>query len=289
MKFWQNVAFSESEQLIDVAKLAEQLGFCGISTADHIVTPATIESPYPYAADGKAWWDPNTHFPDDWGMYCALAQHTTTLRFMPMVYVVPARDPFTLAKAISTAAFFSDDRVVLGVGVGWMAEEFSLTGQSFTNRGKRTDEMLDVMARLMAGGMVEHHGTYFDFAPVQMAPAVRSPVPVWIGGHSDVALARAARHDGWLGVNYDFDEIAPLLAKLAECRKQAGREHLPFETLVSLNEVPTVDAVKRLGDMGVTGYNNPPWLFNGIVSSDFATKRATLEAFAEQVIAPING
>ena len=78
MKFWQNVAFSETEQLIDVAKIAEQAGFHGLTTADHIITPATIESTYPYAADGKAWWDPNTHFPDDWGMYCALAQHTTT-------------------------------------------------------------------------------------------------------------------------------------------------------------------------------------------------------------------
>ncbi|CAB4831581.1 MAG: TIGR03619 family F420-dependent LLM class oxidoreductase [Actinobacteria bacterium] len=288
VKFWQNVAFSETEQLIDVAKIAEQVGFHGLTTADHIITPAVIESTYPYAADGKAWWDPNTHFPDDWGMYCALSQHTTTLRFMPMVYIVPARDPFTLAKAISTAAFFSNDRVVLGVGVGWMAEEFTLTGQSFTNRGKRTDEMLEVMALLMAGGMVEYHGTHFEFAPVQMAPATRVPVPVWIGGHSDIALKRAARHDGWIGVNYDFDDIAPLLAKLTEFRKHAERDHLPFETLVTLNEVPTADAVKRLRDMGVTGYNNPPWLFNGIVTSDLATKRATLESFATDVIAKIN-
>jgi len=289
MKFWQNVAFSESEQLIDVAKIAEAVGFHGVTTADHIVTPATIDSPYPYAPDGKAWWDPNTHFPDDWGMYCALAQHTTTLQFAPMVYIVPARDPFTLAKAISTAAFFSDNRVVLGVGVGWMSEEFDLTGQSFRNRGRRTDEMLDVMAKLMAGGMVEHHGTYFDFPPMQMAPAVSKPVPVWIGGHSDIALQRAARHDGWIGVNYDFEDIPPLLAKLTEFRKRAGRDHLPFETLVTLNELPDVDVVARLRDLGITSYNNPPWLFNGIVSSDLATKRATLEEFAEKIIRPVNG
>lgn len=289
MKFWQNVAFSETEQLIDVVKLIEELGYFGITTADHVVTPATIDSPYPYAPDGKAWWDPNTHFPETWAMYSALAQHTTNLHFMPMVYIVPMRDPFTLAKAISTAAFFSNDRVALGVGVGWMAEEFHLTGQSFTNRGRRTDEMLEVMAKLMAGGMVDHHGRYYDVAPIQMAPAVRRPVPFYIGGHSDAALQRAARHDGWVGVHYELDEVPPLLAKLHEFRKQAQRDHLPYEIIIALNQRPTPDAVKRLRDMGVTGYNNPPWLFDGITSSDFATKRASLEAFAEAVIVPVNG
>lgn len=289
MKFWQNVAFSETEQLVDVAKIAEELGFFGLATADHLITPAEINSPYPYAADGKAWWDPNTHFPDTWAMYSALAQHTTALHFMPTIYIVPMRDPFTLAKSVSTAAFFSNNRVILGLGVGWMAEEFVLTGQSFTNRGRRTDEMLDVMAKLMAGGMVEYHGTFYDFPPMQMAPATTKPVPVWIGGHSDAALRRAARHDGWIGVNYDFETLVPLLTKLATERARVGNADKPFDIFVTLNEVPDVDTVKRLGDLGVTSYNNPPWLFEGIVSSTLAEKRASLERFAERLIRPING
>jgi len=289
MKFWQNVAFSETEQLVEVAKIAEELGFFGLATADHLITPVEINSPYPYAADGKAWWDPNTHFPDTWAMYSALAQHTTALHFMPTIYIVPMRDPFTLAKSVSTAAFFSNNRVILGLGVGWMAEEFVLTGQSFTNRGRRTDEMLDVMAKLMAGGMVEHHGTFYDFPPMQMAPATSKPVPVWIGGHSDAALRRAARHDGWIGVNYDFETLVPLLRKLATERARVGNTDKPFDIFVTLNEVPDVDTVKRLGDLGVTSYNNPPWLFEGIVSSTLAEKRASLERFAERLIRPING
>ena len=98
MKFFQNVAFSESEHLIEVAKIAEELGFFGLATADHLITPATINSTYPYAPDGKAWWDPNTHFPETWSMYSVLAQHTTNLHFMPTIYIVPMRDPFTLAE-----------------------------------------------------------------------------------------------------------------------------------------------------------------------------------------------
>jgi probable F420-dependent oxidoreductase len=289
MKFFQNVAFSETDQLIEVAKMAEELGFFGLATADHLITPATINSTYPYAPDGKAWWDPNTQFPETWAMFSVLAQHTTNLHFMPTIYIVPMRDPFTLAKSISTAAYFSDNRAILGLGVGWMAEEFALTGQSWTNRGKRTDEMLEVMAKLMAGGMVEHHGTYYDFPPIQMAPATTKPVPVWVGGHTDAALRRAARNDGWIGVNYDYDDIPPLIAKLTEERKRAGTDHKSFDIFVTLNELPDADTVKRLRDFGVTAYNNPPWLFNGIVTSDLATKRATLEEFAEKLIRPING
>ena len=289
MKFFQNVAFSETDQLIEVAKIAEELGFFGLATADHLITPATINSTYPYAPDGKAWWDPNTHFPETWSMFSVLAQHTANLHFMPTIYIVPMRDPYTLAKSISTAAYFSDNRVILGLGVGWMAEEFTLTGQSWTNRGKRTDEMLEVMAKLMAGGMVEHHGTYYDFPPMQMAPATTKPVPVWVGGHTDAALRRAARNDGWIGVNYDYDDLVPLIAKLTEERKRAGTDHKPFEIFATLNELPDADTVKRLRDAGVTAYNNPPWLFNGIVTSDLATKRATLEEFAEKLIRPING
>lgn len=289
MKFWQNVAFSETEQLVDVAKIAEELGFFGLATADHLITPAEINSPYPYAPDGKAWWDPNTHFPDTWAMYSALAQHTTTLHFMPTIYIVPMRDPFTLAKSISTAAFFSNNRVILGLGVGWMAEEFALTGQSWKNRGRRTDEMLDVMAKLMAGGMVEHHGLFYDFPPMQMAPATTKPVPVWIGGHSDAALRRAARNDGWIGVNYDFETLVPLLKKLDAERARVPDTNKPFDIFVTLNEVPDVDTVRRLEDLGVTSYNNPPWLFEGIVSSSLEEKRASLERFAERLIRPING
>ena len=289
MKFWQNVAFSETEQLVDVAKIAEELGFFGLATADHLITPAEINSPYPYAPDGKAWWDPNTHFPDTWAMYSALAQHTTTLHFMPTIYIVPMRDPFTLAKSLSTAAFFSNNRVILGLGVGWMAEEFALTGQSWKNRGRRTDEMLDVMAKLMAGGMVEHHGLFYDFPPMQMAPATTKPVPVWIGGHSDAALRRAARNDGWIGVNYDFETLVPLLKKLDAERARVPDTNKPFDIFVTLNEVPDVDTVRRLEDLGVTSYNNPPWLFEGIVSSSLEEKRASLERFAERLIRPING
>src|SRR5688572_14237415 len=112
MKFYQNVAYSETDQLSEVAKIAEELGFCGLATADHLITPATNNSTYPYAPDGKAWWDPNTHFPETWSMFSVLAQHTTNLHFMPTIYIVPMRDPYTLAKSISTAAYFSDNRVI---------------------------------------------------------------------------------------------------------------------------------------------------------------------------------
>ena len=113
--------------------------------------------------------------------------------------------------------------------------------------------------------------------------------PTCLAPDATSALRRAARNDGWIGVNYDYDDLVPLIAKLTEERKRAGTDHKPFEIFATLNELPDADTVKRLRDVGVTAYNNPPWLFNGIVTSDLATKRATLEEFAEKLIRPING
>lgn len=288
MRFWQAVAFTETEQLVDIARAADELGFAGLTLADHLVTPATIDSPYPYAADAKAYWDPSTDFPDPWVLAAVLAQATTRLRFMTYVYVLPMRDVFTVAKAVSTAAVLSDNRVMLGVGVGWMAEEFELTGQAFRNRGRRTDEMLEVLAKLLTGEMVEHHGEQIDFSPVQLAPAPSKPVPVTVGGHSDAALRRAARADGWLGVNYDPDDVPGVLARLARARADAGTADRPYEVLLALNAPPDVDVYRRLADAGVTAVVNPPWMFHGVPKSSFAYKRETMERFAETYIGPLS-
>jgi probable F420-dependent oxidoreductase len=199
MNFWQSVSFTETEQIVDIAKIAESVGFYGVSFAEHLVTPADIGSKYPYTADGNVWWDPAAHWPDVWGMATAVASHTSRIHLTATIYILPLREPFTAAKAISTAAYLSNNRVINGIGVGWMEEEFRLTGQDFHNRGRRTDEMLEVMEKLLSGAMVEHHGEFYDFEPIQMSPAPSARVPVWVGGDSPAALRRAARNDGWIG------------------------------------------------------------------------------------------
>jgi probable F420-dependent oxidoreductase len=289
MEFWQSIAFTETDQLIEIARIAEEVGFTGVGIAEHLVTPQTIRARYPYTEDGHVWWDPNAHFPEPWALVSMLASHTTTLRFVTTIYVLPMHDLFSAAKSISTAAYLSGNRIIAGVAVGWMEDEFRLTGQDFHTRGRRTDEMLAVMARLFEGGMVEHHGEFFDFPPVQMAPVPTAPVPVYIGGEADAALRRAARHDGWFaGGPYSADRVIGYVERIQRFRTEAGTDGRDFGVICGLSTPPDLDTYKRLRDHGVTGITNVPWYYQGVPTSTVAHKRETMERFAEQFIAPLS-
>jgi probable F420-dependent oxidoreductase len=288
MKFWQSIAFAETDQLAEICGIAEELGYEGVALAEHLVTPAHIRSRYPYSPDGAIWWDPAQHWLDNWVLAAYLAARTTRLRFVTGVYILPLRDPFTAAKAVASAAYLSGNRVILGFGVGWMKDEFELTGQEFRTRGRRTDEMLEVMAKLWSGRMVEHHGEFYDFPPVQMAPAPTERLPVIAGGHSDAALRRAARCDGWFGADaYQPDALPPILAKLRGYRREHGDDAGAFEIIVGLGVPPTVDLLKRLRDDGVTGFVNVPWYYQGMPESTIEWKREAMERCASDLMIPL--
>jgi probable F420-dependent oxidoreductase len=286
LKFWQSIAFAETEQLSELCLAAEELGFEGVCLAEHLVTPQKLRQPS--AERGGLWWEPTQHWFENWVLAGWLAAQTTRLRFVTGVYVLPLRDPFTAAKAVSSAAFLSGDRIVFGFGVGWMQEEFDLTGQDYRTRGRRTDEMLEVMAKLWTGDMVEHHGRFYDFEPVQMSPAPNRPIPVICGGDSDAALRRAARLDGWFGADtYQPEVLMPILDTLGRYRAHSERAGQPFEILVGLGVPPTVDLLRRLADRGVTGFVNVPWFYQGTPASSFQWKRAAMERLVEEVMLPL--
>ena len=270
-----------------IARAAETAGFTGLALPDHLLTPLRVDSRYPYRVDGEIFWDPAAPFPDPWILASVLAQATVRLRFMTYVYVLPLRDPFTAAKAISTAAVLSGDRIVLGAGVGWMEDEFRAVGQSFADRGRRTDDILLLLGKLLAGGPVEHHSEFFDLAPVQLSPVPKRHVPVWIGGHSEAALRRAARADGWVGVNYDEAEIGAILGRLAALRREVETPREPFQVVLAPNATPTPDLCRRLADQGVTGIVVPTWLARGEEPSTLEHKVATLRRLGDEVIARV--
>jgi probable F420-dependent oxidoreductase len=287
VEFWQSLARTSPEQLVPLARLAEALGFDGVTMSDHLVRPLTVRSRYPYAADERMATDEATPYLEPWSLASHLGGVTERLRFLPAVYVAALRDPFHVAKAVSTAAVLTGGRVRLGIGVGWMEEEFALVGREFRRRGARTDELLLVVRKLISGRMVEHHGEFYDFEPVQMAPVPPVPPPVLVGGHGPAALRRAAAADGWLGVNYDADAVPPILERLRELRRALGREARPFDAAVALNAPATPDALRRLEAAGLTMLVNPPLLRPTGEMSDLDEKRAALEAFAERVIGPL--
>lgn len=302
MQFWQSVHGVEPEQLIDVACLADRLGFAGITCGDHLVKPAAYAQTYLYSEDGRPPWDPKDPawtppYADPWILGAVLAQATKRLRFMPYVYVLPLRDPVMVAKQLATAAFFSQDRIVLGVGAGWLKEEFELVGADWATRGARLDEMLEIIRLLHRGQNVEYHGRHYTLPPCRMRPVPSRPVPVMVGGHSDRALRRAARADGWLGVDYAWDDLVPVVRKLFALRleEEKRREQeappedagprAPFEVFAVLKQFPDLDGLRRLADLGVTATQDYAWFYKGVPYSSFEHKRETMERFAEERIA----
>src|SRR5436190_13323799 len=141
MELWLGLGFVEAHDLVEVAAACEQEGVAGVSMSDHLVRPGRVESAYPYSDDGSMAWEPSTPWPDCWVAIGAMAAATRGLRFGTGVFIGPLRQPIVLAKAISTAASISGDRVVCGLGAGWMKEEFDAVGEEFASRGRRLDEL----------------------------------------------------------------------------------------------------------------------------------------------------
>ncbi len=286
MKFWQSLAFVELDQLVELAQFCEALGFYGVSYGDHLVTTKEQIDQYLYTDDGNILWNPDTHWPDLWVASAALAQVTKKLRFLSTIFVLPMREPVAVAKALSTAAVLSDNRIMLGVGVGWQKAEFDMVGQDFHTRGKRTDEMLEILPGLLSGEVFEHHGKYYDIPPVQMSPGTSEPLPIMVGGYSEAAMRRASRFDGWMGVLHEEEELYPLLHTLNHIREQEGCADKPFDIWTGLKN-PGDGTHERLAEAGITMVNGVNFLDDSgkttLMSID--DKKRRLESFAERFLA----
>ena len=294
MDFWASIAFLDTDVQLDAALAAEACGLAGMTVPDHLFFAQNYRATYPYTADGNPLWRPDTHYPDPFSLICAMAAVTTRIRFATNIYVAPARDLFTVAKGLSTAAVISKDRVALGVGAGWCEDEFLQTGQDFHTRGKRLDEMLTVLPKLFTGEMVEHHGTYYDFDPLQMTPVPSKPVPIIVGGNSKAAMSRAARHDGWIpAASTKPDDFLPVLDEMKRLRREAGKADDPFQIIAAFHAAPDPDLYKRFEDLGVGGVMCAPWLLRAPAKDSYGYDakhvNASIEQFAEEIIAKVNG
>ena len=288
MKFIIPTSFIDPTHFLAMAKAADASGWWAIALSDHVVHPEHIESSYPYSEDGRAYWGADNPWPDPWVSVGAMAAVTERLRFLTNIYILPVRHPILVAKAVGTAAVLSGSRVALGIGVGWMREEFELLGQDFKTRGKRTDEAIDVLRLLWRGGTVEHHGEHYSFDRLAMSPAPSKPIPIYCGGLSKPALRRAAtRCDGWISVVHSLDEIKGFVRQLRELRADSEHAGEPFEVIVSCTDAFDVDGYRRLEDAGATGLITVPWLFYGGDAKSVEGKCDGIRRFADDVIAPM--
>lgn len=287
MRFWASAAFFAVDDYLALAPAIEAAGLEGMLLSDHIFFPQQLASPYPYSADARPGWAPDTPFPDCWVTISAMAAITSRLRFSTSVYIAPSRDLCTVARQVGTAAVLSDNRVALGLGAGWMREEFDQTGQDFTTRGRRLDEMIAALRALWQPGWVEYHGRFFDIGPVQMAPAPNAQVPMWCGGYSEAALRRSTELcDGWIGVAKSTEEGRAIVGDLLRRRRQSPRAGEPFEVILSLPTPIDVAVAEMWADAGVTGLICRPWaavLRDDITDLAAAQRAASAERKIEAV------
>jgi probable F420-dependent oxidoreductase len=288
MKFWQSLFLTEADQLFEVARICEEVGFDGLMISDHLLHFDQMRPRYPYSEDGRPPFEARAVWPECWSLIGALAAVTQRIRFVTNVYILPLRNPVEVAKATSSVASFAEDRVVLGAGAGWMKEEFELLGVDFHSRGRRFDECIEVIRKLWSGRTVEHRGEFFELPAVQMCPVPSRPIPIYIGGASPAALRRAARlGDGWLGPGQTLEEALATVAQLERLRSEAGRGGEPFDAVVPLGGPPELGALQRLRDAGVGGAVSLPFAFNVGPDSTLDQKRAYLEGYANDLIAKL--
>jgi probable F420-dependent oxidoreductase len=220
------------EDLIRFAQQAEALGFYCLTIADHVIVPKNISIPYPYTVDGKY---PGTgHHLETLTTMSFLAGATQRIRFITSVMIAPYRNPIITAKMLASLDVLSQGRVILGLGVGWMKEEFeNLQAPAYQERGRVTDEYIKAFRELWTNENPSFSGKYCKFSDIIFLPKpVQKPaIPIWIGGHSKQAIRRAARlGDGWHPIGgvptipLEPEDLRKDLQLLAEYAQAAGRD-----------------------------------------------------------------
>ena len=263
MKIGVPLFFLRPDHMATVARRAEALGFESVWVPEHLVFPPQFASKYPYSADGVPPVTTDMPLLDPLMILAHLAAVTSTIRLGTNVYVLPLRHPIVTARLAVTLDVLSRGRLSLGIGVGWLAEEFRAVGIDFDTRGGRTREAVRVMKTLFTESEPSFRGRHFSFDPVKFEPKpVQKPHPPFIfGGETDAALRRAAAlGDGWYGVGHDPASAGGQVKKLRSLLEDAGRSGAQFEYTVS-HKGGALDRedVRRYEDAGVDRVVVLPW------------------------------
>ena len=180
----------------EIAQAAEANGFESVWMPEHLVFPEKIPPTYLYSESGNPPVNSDTPLFDVWVALAYIAHATSTIRLATNVYILPLRHPIEVARSTVTLDRLSNGRVTLGIGVGWLEDEFVVVGHGFHDRGKRTDAMIPLLRRLWSDQVIEEHNEHFDFAPVKFQPKPRERLHPHRGGRdheAGVASGRSAR------------------------------------------------------------------------------------------------
>jgi probable F420-dependent oxidoreductase len=286
MKYTCSIAMGPIDQLTEIARTAEEVGFDAVALPDSLFYMEKAAADYPYTRDGSRMWDENTPWVDPLIAAATMGAVTSGLRFYTNVLKLGSRNPLLLARQVGSVANLTGNRFGLGVGIGWAPEEFEWCGVPYRRRGARADEMIEVLKLVLGGGMVEFHGEFFDFEKLQMSPAPSQPVPFYVGGHTEVALKRAARvGDGWTSAMMTGDQLRQTIDRLNTLRAEYGRADEPFEFQAVCIDKFGVDGHRELAAAGVTDNIVVPWVFDGLgFDAPLDKKKDSLKRFADTYI-----
>jgi probable F420-dependent oxidoreductase len=289
VRFFLYGTYIPADQLVAVARAAEACGFHGITIPDHVVYPHDTATAYPYAPDpktGRTPWDEACDWPDPMVSAGAMLAATERLTVLTGIFVLPMRDPLLVAKAASTVAALSPGRFILGAGAGWLREEFEILGYDFDTRGPRSDEAIAALRALWTGERVSHGGR-----DVTMRPAPPVPIPIYVGGDARPALRRAALlADGILPPLNSQRRTAEHLETIAGLRAEHGRTG-PFDYVAAAAGIGTPDGIAEIGALGVESVHVDPFALyvRRYGGRTLDARRAALERYADEVIAPLAG
>ncbi|MSO78435.1 MAG: LLM class F420-dependent oxidoreductase [Acidimicrobiia bacterium] len=244
----------------EMVLLADDLGFESVWLPEHLVLPVDMAGS-PFAAAEHPPIPADAPVVDCFGYLSYLAGRTTQIRLGTHVYLLGLRHPFVAARAVQTLDLVSQGRAEIGIGAGWLENEWRVTGLDPRTRGRRLDEALAVCKRLWSDDVIEHHGEFFDFEPVMFEPkpVQRPHPPILVGGESEAALRRAARDgDGWIGLAHDAESCAVPIGRLRELRAEYDRRTDDFE-MVCLGRVNGRSDVERFAEAGITRLLVTPW------------------------------
>ena len=289
------------EMLLEFVQRVEELGVHSGWVSDHVCWPAKVNSKYPYTPDGSFPATPDMGWLDPLGTLFFVAAVTERLRLGTTVLILGYRPPVLTAKQIATLDVLSNGRVIFGVGVGWMQEEFEVLGMPYDHRGPRADEQIEIFERLFKDPTPQFHGRFYDFPEVGFEPKpIQDPIPLWIGGATEPAFRRTARAGhGFHAAFEPIDTVAAGWARVLELTAQAGRDPeamtlslrwyldpqgtMPPAKSVAGSTDQMVDTLGRLQAIGVSHL-----LVDPVARGGAAGRLATIETFMTDVVSQVS-
>lgn len=289
-----------------MATVAETLGYDSVWVSDHIVIPTSISPRYPYSESGELPFSAEAPYFEPLTTLSYLAASTQRIRLGTHVLVLPYRNPVLTAKMIATLDHFSGGRTILGIGAGWMEEEFVALGQPyFAERGAVTDEYIAIFKELWTKDAPGFEGKYYQVSGIKCEPKpIQKPhPPIWVGGHSGPAIRRAAAlGDGWLPIGLrgsaglEPDELREKVSRLRQMAEKAGRDpgaiQVSFSTDVAFTNgesgsdrrILTGSPEQIAGDIGDYRQAGTDYFLFSFRTGSLGQMLESMERFAREVI-----